>query len=377
MKKLQDLERSELLKHYDQIINDIDIKTETHLGNAVNPCVKFINDRHDLNHVEKLVIIPNYLDHEQIQILNSLIRAKLTKRHTFLKLNKDILQLCLIAQYFIKNCGYLDVMEWSKMKKYENLKLNSIQIKKIDLKILAEYLIELNNIEVVNMDFSCSSIESIESWSSIDIKYRCLKRLDLSNNNIKILNENIFDSLECLEFLRISDNKIELIDPGCFSELKNLKMLDLRNNFLSSINFKGTNSLKFLDLSENFIKNLEKNFFTNFRDLEILNLNSNRLNKIDRQLFFHLENLQELNLRKNLIVQLEKECFDCLKNLKKFDLGLNDIRLIKARMFRHLSKLNSLILDGNHDLELEENFFHKVSNLKLKCFEILIQILGE
>lgn len=89
MKKLQDLERSELLKHYDQIINDIDIKTETHLGNAVNPCVKFINDRRrllinsirsevfknfcilidDLNHVEKLVIIPNYLDHEQIQIL--------------------------------------------------------------------------------------------------------------------------------------------------------------------------------------------------------------------------------------------------------------------------------------------------------------------
>lgn len=89
MKKLEDLDKVELLRYYDQIISDIDVKSEIILQNGLDTDAKLIKDCRlkmvnsirdqlfksfcilidHLNYIGKLIFIPNFIDHEHIQIL--------------------------------------------------------------------------------------------------------------------------------------------------------------------------------------------------------------------------------------------------------------------------------------------------------------------
>lgn len=86
---LQDLNKVELVKHYDKLINEIDIKTELDISENQNGDVTFLNDRRFFmintvnreilnnfcfliehsNHLGKLIITPNYIDDENFRIL--------------------------------------------------------------------------------------------------------------------------------------------------------------------------------------------------------------------------------------------------------------------------------------------------------------------
>lgn len=89
MKKLEDLDKVELLKYYDQLINDVDIKSEKSLENALDTDATIINECRflminsiksqifksfcilvdHLNHIGKLIFTPNFIDNEHIQTL--------------------------------------------------------------------------------------------------------------------------------------------------------------------------------------------------------------------------------------------------------------------------------------------------------------------
>lgn len=67
-------------------------------------------------------------------------------------------------------------------------------------------------------------------------EFGSLIHLDLSNNQIKLLPDQIFRSTLSLESIKLNNNSLETIDDVVFAELK-LKLLDLSCNRLSSDNF--------------------------------------------------------------------------------------------------------------------------------------------
>jgi Leucine-rich repeat (LRR) protein len=70
----------------------------------------------------------------------------------------------------------------------------------------------------------------MEEFSLLFQNLNQLKRLNLSNNNIRVLEYNLFNNLVNLELLTLKDCKIEEIEPNTFAGLKELKKLDLREN---------------------------------------------------------------------------------------------------------------------------------------------------
>ncbi|XP_029473009.1 leucine-rich repeat-containing protein 17 [Rhinatrema bivittatum] len=75
---------------------------------------------------------------------------------------------------------------------------------------------------------------------------RDIVKLDLSNNNIKILRSKEFDEAQNLEILNLSNNGMEQIDPAAFSGLMNLQELDLSNNNLQNFEYGVLEDLYFL-----------------------------------------------------------------------------------------------------------------------------------
>ncbi|XP_065170512.1 LOW QUALITY PROTEIN: adhesion G protein-coupled receptor A3 [Atheta coriaria] len=57
-----------------------------------------------------------------------------------------------------------------------------------------------------------------------------LRRLDLSGNSIKIIDQLSFNNLQVLESLKLSQNQIVTIEKGTFTQFQNLKDLDISGN---------------------------------------------------------------------------------------------------------------------------------------------------
>lgn len=78
----------------------------------------------------------------------------------------------------------------------------------------------------------------VNDISSIPLEVNQLKdltRLDLSNNQISILENNIFANLSELQTLILSYNKLQCIQPEAFRGLKKLRVLSLHGNDISMI----------------------------------------------------------------------------------------------------------------------------------------------
>lgn len=85
-----------------------------------------------------------------------------------------------------------------------------------------------------------------------------LKQFDISNNNLTVLKENVFEQAYNLESINLTKNYIHEIDSNIFSKLKKLKLLDLAYNNLKSDNFLPHDSLKYLNLSYNKYSSLNE-----------------------------------------------------------------------------------------------------------------------
>lgn len=88
-----------------------------------------------------------------------------------------------------------------------------------------------------------------------------LKILDLSHNNIGVLNEGMLDNFQYLQHLNLSHSHISEIENGALRKQLNLESLDLSNNNLASINnmiFSFRNKLKCLNLDHNRLTQIDK-----------------------------------------------------------------------------------------------------------------------
>nr|AVK72278.1 slit [Xenoturbella bocki] len=126
--------------------------------------------------------------------------------------------------------------------------------------------------------------------------------------------------------LRLEQNFITMIPGGIFSRFKRLRRIDMSNNQISEIDadaFIGLKSLTSLVIYGNRIASLPPGVFSGLTSLELLLLNANQISCIRSDSFEHLQNLNLLSLYDNRILSLANGTFASLRNLQTLHLARN------------------------------------------------------
>lgn len=158
--------------------------------------------------------------------------------------------------------------------------------------------------------------------------------LDLSQNRIRELKRQSFESLTDLRFLYIFDNMINRIEDDTFARLTNLEALDLSGNGLLDVppEIFSLPMLRNLYIADNSFT--DRGFDTIQKvakpikaPLKILNIANNRLFKIPD--FGVLPELHTLNISSNSMRDLTPQQFSPFCNIKEVD--MNNTGIDKCR----------------------------------------------
>ncbi|XP_066996028.1 leucine-rich repeat neuronal protein 1-like [Anabrus simplex] len=150
-----------------------------------------------------------------------------------------------------------------------------------------------------------------------------LKYLDLSGNNLHILQSYAFRDFPELTYLNISNNGLHTISPSAFL-LPGLKVLDLSHNKLTV---------------------LKAHYFADNPKLEEVYLGNNGLSRVPNYVFSH--NLLVLDLSDNHIMRLEDSAFEAINISVELNLGHNALRRVPNTALKRLGHMRHLILDSN------------------------------
>lgn len=135
---------------------------------------------------------------------------------------------------------------------------------------------------------------------------KVVEELSLSNNQIKQLNADMFQSLPQLLTLDLSVNGIEELPERMFRNLLKLRTLNLNGNRLTSLHagmFSQTN-LTVLTFHHNRLDNLTKEMFEGLDSLTFLDVSSNNLTNLRDGLFKFLKELTCLYIRNNRLTSI-------------------------------------------------------------------------
>ncbi len=129
-----------------------------------------------------------------------------------------------------------------------------------------------------------------------------ISKICLHNNNIELLDSQIFNGLINLQTIDLSHNKIpDFINRELFAGLRNLTEIYISNNQLESINehtFEGLINLEIIDVSKNKITKIQR-IFENLNKIKKIDLSNNQIEYIDENAFKGLHTLHEINLHGN------------------------------------------------------------------------------
>lgn len=239
--------------------------------------------------------------------------------------------------------------------------------------------------------------------------YADLKTLDVSRNQISVVNRGTFRGLKQLRNILLNHNQLNGIANGTFEGTEiPLRRVIMNNNeieFIDKNAFSGLHRIYCLYLNFNRIQTLPKSVFRGLQGLQSLHLNNNRLKTLDQNVFLGLTSLQNLYLNGNNLKWLTPGLFDGLQSLKKVnlsdnkliaipsprDIGHNNYDLFEiANNFVNLSRsiipyLNAsgrLYIDGNPficdcDFLFVQQWYHNISQAEKKHYQSRDPIMCE
>ncbi|XP_069692856.1 slit homolog 2 protein-like [Periplaneta americana] len=231
-----------------------------------------------------------------------------------------------------------------------------------------------------------------------------LKNLKLNNNNINKFKPHKFPGLGATREVELSSNEIQVLEEFFFTELTNARILLLNVNKIHTIRpsaFSGLRKLKHLDLSRNFIAHLNKDMFVTLDRLEYLDIRGNPIASIHSETFQYLETMTLLGLsvplsngsdltfgngtilsgtlhRKGYLKQLkicsvndggiiqsiQPRAFNDIE-ISTLDMSRNEIKILKEDMFQGLNSLRVLILSENKLKSIHLGTFRHLNSLRL------------
>ncbi|CAH0553895.1 unnamed protein product [Brassicogethes aeneus] len=180
-------------------------------------------------------------------------------------------------------------------------------------------------------------------------RFTSIKEFHLDHNKINSLQNFIFNEVS-VNILDLSYNNVSVIEPEAFFKQSNLYDLNLNNNKLdklsSSLHY--LVSLKKLDLSYNNLQTISMGFFDHFNDLESLNLTHNNIISV-REL--NVLNVIYLGLAYNKLKDFDDKSLKYFPKLKKISLDRNIWEcktLLKEAIFSR-----SIVIEKGYESNLE------------------------
>ena len=207
--------------------------------------------------------------------------------------------------------------------------------------------------------------------------------LDLSDNNIEVLENNTFKTNKNLLGLRVlllSNNKIQHIQKSAFAGLASLLFLNIKRNKLSDISNIIPGTVEEFDVSDNNIAKLNNYGFSSENvtvlKLKILHLHNDSLKEIEHLAFMGLEHLDYLDLSQNEIPFLSKgqvpAIFKPLQNLRELEIQKNlgngpTVLDYPDSILSDIKSLEKLTVDGTANATFGPGFgdLKKLKNLTL------------
>ncbi|XP_022253120.1 leucine-rich repeat-containing G-protein coupled receptor 4-like [Limulus polyphemus] len=215
----------------------------------------------------------------------------------------------------------------------------------------------------VNVNCSRKNIEIPPSgalWPSKTLS------MDLSFNSINVI--NVLENNNFLKYLNLSSNNISLIEYQAFNELPALQKLCLKNNSLGDLHqdiFKMLNNLETLDLSFNKLKSLPEYIFKEQKKLTYLTLAGNPFRNIPSDLLRPLKYLEYLDLSLTGNYFLTPGLFHELTWLKVVKLTKNEFQDVPTVALRSAEELEEIYLDENPITELNLKSFTGLQKIRI------------
>lgn len=180
-------------------------------------------------------------------------------------------------------------------------------------------------------------IFTADDWITLNKTDMKFESVDFSHNTIK--NITLFPDINIV-VLNLSNNEISLIEVAAFSGLSNLEYLDLSNNKLNSAALK----------PEVFAGHYDATVYEPLKKMRVLKLSGNKLHTLDNDIFEHFPSLEELYLDENQFRVIDQTSaiaisgIVSLRVLSMVDMELSDI---PVHLFHSPRALEKLDLSGN------------------------------
>ena len=197
----------------------------------------------------------------------------------------------------------------------------------------------------------------------LDGKLQKLQHLEVRECSLESIPAQILQQLTSLRALYIRQNIIQRVMRNSFEKLISLKNLDLSHNNMQLLDEEAfaqvSRTLTDLNLGSN---NLDANSLSSLSSqrwplLETLKLSYNdRLLYIDRTVFQNMNSLQYLSLDGISLSTVPSNLFQGLTQLISINLAYNNIRTIEPGAFSGISK--------NFELKLDYQFYYKKDAMK-------------
>ena len=192
--------------------------------------------------------------------------------------------------------------------------------------------------------------------------------VDLSCNSIEKLKNNSLLRYPMLTYLNLSYNNLMLIEQGAFYSLKRLKTLSSNGNprllLPSAQIFLGLENLSELSLAECNLTWVPNNLLTYFPSLKDLHLSYNRLHSIN--LTSKVGLLQSLDLTGNLFDNMCEETVALSCTVESIFMGHNPVRFINPNMSLFISAKELTLTGHNFSLDTWKDLFAGVSHSRIQ-----------
>ncbi|CAH0553904.1 unnamed protein product [Brassicogethes aeneus] len=213
---------------------------------------------------------------------------------------------------------------------------------------------KFNKLEIIEED----AFSGLEKLTHLDLKHnfiyhlnqntfyplKNLYLLDISNNFINTANQSHLRFTSITEFY-LDYNKIHQLQNVMFNNVS-VNILDISHNNLSVIEpeaFLNQNNLYDLNLNNNKLDKLSSSLHY-LLGLKKLDLSYNNLQTISMGFFDHFNYLESLNLTHNKLVSV---LGSNVLNVKYLGLAYNKIKEFDIKSLKSFPKLNQISLDGN------------------------------
>ncbi|PIC46380.1 hypothetical protein B9Z55_006090 [Caenorhabditis nigoni] len=252
---------------------------------------------------------------------------------------------------------------WKGTFQYQE-KLHSLDISFNDILFLHQGTFGKNNILQLHLNNNKLSRIPLEALSST---MTSLHLLDLSFNNIKIVDSSQLTSFGNLSVLSFANNKVDSIEDGAFENLLSLKILDLSNNPVTS-----WSPTAFRDLSHSIssINMANTGLFSmpkfSHRSIQSLNISCNKIYELSERDLAPLTKLVALDISHNNLKQVSPLAFEPLIHLKQLNISANPITHLTNDHIQQLYQLETLHISNMPFLIRlpDSHAFSQMNNLK-------------